>query len=121
VDADGIDDSKSAVQLHSLDDRSRGVEATKPSSEAWAVERAKLLLQLAAAALAEEPPLPGADAEYRAARKAQTVLRKHDADLVVVKALLIPRDEIGWCRMALGYATMSVVLFLAVRFVWILP
>ena len=38
------------------------------------LQREKLILQLADAALAEEGPLPGADNEYQTARKAEAAL-----------------------------------------------
>jgi hypothetical protein len=118
--AAGIDDGESRVRMHSLDDENHGTEAATPSGKALYVQRAKLLIRLAASALAEEAPLPGADAEYRGARAAQAALRTHDAELAAAKALLMPPGKLDWCRVAVGYGTISCFLFLAVLLVWIL-
>ncbi len=119
--AAGIDDGESGVRVQFLDSEGRGTEAAEPSSKALDAERVKLLIRLATSALAEEAPLPGADAEYRRARDARAALRKHDAELAAAKALLIPRDEVGWCRVAVGCAALGFLLFLAAFFVWVRP
>jgi hypothetical protein len=117
----GIDDGQCGGQMHSLDDASRGAGSAKPRGRALEAVRARLLLRLAASALAEEGPLPGADAEYGRARDAQAALRTRDAELTTAKALLIPRDKAGWCRVAVGFGTMGLFLVLAVILVWTLP
>lgn len=72
--AAGIDDGKIGAKITALDKQLRlaGVFA-----EALKAEREKLLRQLAACALEDDGPLPGADAEYASARGAQAALLKH--------------------------------------------
>jgi len=69
----GIDDGQLGAQIAAYD-REIGRSAT----QALLAERRKLILLLAAAALAEEGPLPGADAEYERARTAQAALHADD-------------------------------------------
>jgi hypothetical protein len=117
----GIDDGESEGRMQFLDNEGRGTEAAKPSSKARDAERARLLIRLAASALAEEAPLPGADAEYRRAQEARAALREHDTELATAKALLIPQGKVGWCRVAVGCGAMGFFLFLAAFLVRILP
>lgn len=63
-----------AGQIRDLDERIRLATATQAPSKALNLQQEKLILQLADAALAEEGPLPGADAEYQRARKAEAAL-----------------------------------------------
>jgi len=71
--AAGIDDGQLAAQIASLDERIRRGEA----SRVLRADRKKLVLQLAAAALEEEAPLPGADAEYQKAWVVQAALQAY--------------------------------------------
>ena len=52
-------------------------EAVGGSTQALKAARRQLVLHLAAAALEDDGPLPGADAEYRRAREAQAALERH--------------------------------------------
>jgi hypothetical protein len=75
--AAGIDDGQLAAQIANLDEIIRQAEAARGSARALRADRKKLVLQLGAAALEEETPLPGADADYQTAREAQAALRAH--------------------------------------------
>ena len=70
----GIDDGQLGVQIRDLDECISLAAATQAPSKAIKLQREKLILQLADAALAEEGPLPGADTEYQAARKVEAAL-----------------------------------------------
>jgi hypothetical protein len=98
--AAGIDDGELGAKVAALDERT-----------SWA-ERDGLLAQLAAAALEEDAPLPGADAEYRRAREALTALQAHEARLLAVKALL--RGSVCWWWLTIGYGAFGCFVFLAV-------
>jgi hypothetical protein len=98
--AAGIDDGELGAKIAALDERTRRAE------------REGLLAQLAAAALEDDAPLPGADAEYERARAAQAALRRHDAGLRAVQALV--RDGVRWRRLALGYGAAACLASLAV-------
>ena len=78
--AQGIDDGETGAKITALEGLIRHAESTGVSSQALKAERSQLVLQLAAAALEDDGPLPGADAEYGRARKAQVALQKHEAD-----------------------------------------
>jgi hypothetical protein len=71
-----IDDGRGA-QIANLDNRIRQVEATGRSANTLRATWKKLVLQRAEAALEQEAPLPGADAEYKKAREAQARLQAH--------------------------------------------
>jgi len=75
--AAGIDDGQLAAQIGHLDEIIGRAEAATGSASALRADRKKLVLQLAAAALEEEVPLPGANAEYQKAREAQAALQAH--------------------------------------------
>src|SRR5687768_11958084 len=66
--AAGIDDGELGAQIALLDDKIRRAEAVTASAKAWRAERTQLLMGLAAAALEDNAPLPGADDEYENAR-----------------------------------------------------
>jgi hypothetical protein len=68
--AAGIDDGQLAAQISAWDEKIRESKAQQGSRKALVAERQRILVQLAAAALAEQGPLPGADAEYQKARQA---------------------------------------------------
>jgi len=70
----GIDDGQLGVQIRGLDEQFYRAKKTQAPSKALKLQREKLILQLADAALAEEGPLPGADTEYQTARKAEAAL-----------------------------------------------
>ena len=70
----GIDDGQLGVQIRDLDECICRAAATQAPGKAIKLQREKLILQLADAALAEEGPLPGADNEYQTARKAEAAL-----------------------------------------------
>ncbi len=75
--AAGIDDGRIGAQTAAVDERIRQAHADQAASKALKAERRTLLLRLAEAALEEDAPLPGADAEYTRARVAQTALRRY--------------------------------------------
>jgi hypothetical protein len=74
--AAGIDDGHLAAQISAWDEKIRQSKAQKGSRKALVAARNQLLLQLATAALAEEGPLPGANAEYQKARQAEAALQE---------------------------------------------
>jgi hypothetical protein len=118
--AAGIDDGECGARIHTLDDEPGGAGDPAPSDETPDGRRKPRLIRLAASALAEEGPLPGADVEYGAARAAHAALRQQDEELAAAKALLIPRDKAGCCRVAFGYGTIGLLLVAAVGAVWVL-
>jgi hypothetical protein len=73
--AAGIDDGQLGSQIAAVDERIRQAHSSQSAAEMLKAERRRLLLLLAEAALEEDAPLPGADAEYARARMAQTVLQ----------------------------------------------
>ena len=79
--AAGIDDGELGAQIALVDNEIRRAEAAKAPTKAQRVERVQLLMRLAAVALEEDAPLPGADEEYEAARQAQAALLKDGAGL----------------------------------------
>lgn len=70
----GIDDGQLGGQIRDLDESICRATARPGPSKAQKLQREKLILQLADAALADEGLLPGADAEYQKARKAEAAL-----------------------------------------------
>ena len=72
--AAGIDDGEHGARISALDGQLRRAESVRGSTQALKAARRQLVLQLAAAALEDDGPLPGADAEYRRAREAQAAL-----------------------------------------------
>ena len=76
--ATGIDDGEFGAKISALDDQLRRVKAVGGSTPPLKAARRQLVLQLAAAALEDDGPLPGADAEYRKASEAQAALDRHE-------------------------------------------
>ena len=76
--AAGIDDGELGARIYALDERLLWTNALGGSTQALKAARRQLVLQLAAAALEDDGPLPGADAEYRRAREAQAALESHE-------------------------------------------
>jgi hypothetical protein len=76
--AAGIDDGHLGAQIAALDQQIRQVHVATTDSKGLKAERRNLLVRLAAAALEEDAPLPGADAEYETARKAQAALAQRE-------------------------------------------
>jgi hypothetical protein len=74
----GIDDGELGAKISALEEQLRQAEAVGGSTQALTAERRHLVLQLAIAALEDDGPLPGADAEYRRAREAQAALDRHE-------------------------------------------
>jgi hypothetical protein len=62
------------AQIAAVDQRIRQAEAAGISLLELLAQRRNLILRLAAAALEEDAPLPGADAEYERARLARAAL-----------------------------------------------
>ena len=77
--AAGIDDGHLGAQITALDQQILQVHSATTDIEGLKAERRTLLVRLAAAALEEDAPLPGADTEYATARKAQAALAHRDA------------------------------------------
>jgi hypothetical protein len=76
--AAGIDDGEFGEKISALIERLLWAEVAKNSTQALMDTRRQLVLQLAAAAMEDDGPLPGADAEYRRAREAQAALERHE-------------------------------------------
>jgi hypothetical protein len=64
-------------RIIALNEKLRRAEAVGGSAQALRAARRQLVLQLAAVALEDDGPLPGADAEYGRAREAQAALERH--------------------------------------------
>ena len=77
--AAGIDDGRLAAQIASVDRGILRAETARLSAGPLFNQRRELLLRLAAAALEDDAPLPGADAEYERLRSALTALRQEEA------------------------------------------
>ena len=76
--AAGIDDAELGAKISALDERLLWAKVAGSSTEALKATRRHLVLQLAAAALEYDGPLPGADADYRRTREAQAALERHE-------------------------------------------
>ena len=76
--AAGIDDGELGARISALNEQLRRTEAVRGSTQALKAARRQLVLQLAAAALEDDGPLPGADAEYGRAREAQVALERYE-------------------------------------------
>jgi hypothetical protein len=79
---EGIDDGRLGVFLAALDQRIRLAEAIRRPVGPLLGQRRGLLLRLAAAALEDDAPLPGAQAEYERAREALTALQEEEGKAV---------------------------------------
>jgi hypothetical protein len=110
----GIDDGELGAQIRALDEKVRWAVAAKTSCEALKAERVRLVMALAAAALADKGPLPGADAEYARACEAEAALQKQDpVRLIGHVPLGCPHGRDGWVRATIGYAGISGTVTLA--------
>lgn len=72
--AAGIDDGELGAQIARLEKKIHEAEVGRIPTTAWEVERKSLFLRLAACAMEEDAPLPGADTEYAAVRELQSLL-----------------------------------------------
>jgi hypothetical protein len=79
--ATGIDDGEHGAKINALDKRLYRAEAVGAFTQSLRAARRQLVLQLAAAALEDDGPLPGADAEYHRARETQAALERHEKEL----------------------------------------
>ena len=79
--AAGIDDGELGAKIIALDEQLRRAEMVRGSTQELKSTRRQLVLQLAAAALEDDGPLPGADAEYRRVRDVQAALQRHDEEV----------------------------------------
>ncbi len=75
--AAGIDDGELGARISVLDEQLRRAAAVGGSTQVLKAARRQLVLQLASAALEDDGPLPGAEAEFRRAREAQAALDRH--------------------------------------------
>ena len=73
--AAGIDDGSLGARLTALGQTIRQAEAGRLPLGLLLAQRRELLLQLAAAALEEDAPLPGAETEYGRAKNALAALK----------------------------------------------
>lgn len=78
MSAAGLDDGELGAKISVLDEQLRRAETAGGFTQALKAARLQLVLQLAAAALEDDGPLPGADAEYRRAREAQAAMDRYD-------------------------------------------
>jgi hypothetical protein len=74
----GIDDGELGARISALNEQLRRAEVVRGSTQALKAARHQLVLQLAAAALEDDGPLPGADAEYSRAREAQMAMETYE-------------------------------------------
>jgi hypothetical protein len=112
--AAGIDDGELGALIRALDEKIRRAEEARVSGGPLKAERVRLVLQLAAAALADKGPLPGADTEYACACAAEEALREEEQTHPAAQARFgRPQGLGGWGRAALGYAGISVIVALA--------
>jgi hypothetical protein len=79
--AAGIDDGEHGAKINALDERLSRAETVGGSIQALKAARRQLVLHLAAAALEDDGPLPGADAEYHRARETQAALERHEKEV----------------------------------------
>ena len=78
-----IDDGELGAKISALNEQLRRAEAVGVSSQALKAARRHLVIQLASAALEDDGPLPGADAEFRRARDAQAALEMYEKSVDV--------------------------------------
>src|SRR5579863_1169763 len=76
--AAGIDDGEVGAKISAMDEQLCWAEVVGGYTVALRAARHRLVLQLAAAALEDDGPLPGADAEYRRAKEGQAALDMHE-------------------------------------------
>ena len=67
--AAGIDEGELGAKISALDERLLWTEVVGGYTKALKAARSEIVLHLAAAALEDDGPLPGADADYRRTRK----------------------------------------------------
>jgi hypothetical protein len=72
--ASSIDDGLLGEQISELEAKIRFAKAARIATQSLEAARTALLVRLADLALEDDAPLPGADAEYRAAREAHVAL-----------------------------------------------
>jgi hypothetical protein len=83
--AAGIDDGSLGAQITALEQRIRRADTTRLPLGPLLAQRRELLLRLAAAALEEDAPLPGADAEYERARGALAALKEAEGNATTAR------------------------------------
>jgi hypothetical protein len=76
--AAGIDDGRLCWQIGAAEQELRQAEVNGLPTEGLRVNRNRLLVSLAEAALEFDAPLPGADDEYKSARRAEAALQEFD-------------------------------------------
>lgn len=84
--AAGIDDGETGEAIAALEKAIRRAQAAGEPCQALRAEWERLVRRLADAALEDDGPLPGADAEYAAARKVLVLLKQHRSALLLEKS-----------------------------------
>jgi hypothetical protein len=84
--AAGVDDGEFGAKISALDGQLLWAKVVGGSVHALKSIRHQLVLQLAAAALENDGPLPGANTEYRKTRDAQAALERHEKGMGASKA-----------------------------------
>lgn len=109
----GSGDPQVRSQIAGMDEKIRQAEARKESARALNSEREKLLLQLAAAALGQSVPPPGAEAECAKAKEAQEAMQRHVEATARARAALPPKDRRARGRVLIGIGTVGGLCLLA--------
>jgi hypothetical protein len=105
--AAGIDDGQLGAQIARLDKEIHRTVAGRVPTKAQRIERNGLVKLLAESALEEDAPLPGADAQYVAARELQLMLARQNRTLSDIHTSLISKGWVGWSRVAIGFGTIG--------------
>ena len=90
--AAGIDDGELGARISALEEQLHRAEAVGGSIQALRAARRQLVLQLAAAALEDDGPLHGADAEYCRAREAQAALERYEKRCAPLERIALVSD-----------------------------
>jgi hypothetical protein len=77
----GIDDGELGARISAVDEQLHRAETDEDCIQALTAARRELILQLAAAALEDDGPLPGADVAYCRARDSQAALIRDEKSL----------------------------------------
>jgi antitoxin component YwqK of YwqJK toxin-antitoxin module len=103
----GVGDLQLRSQIATQEQRIREAETAKRATNPLIVERDKLLLKLAAAALAQQKAALGTEADFAKARAADNLLRRHVATLTGAKVPLPPADHTTRRRVLVGFGAVG--------------